>query len=279
MVVRLITSAILLSFISIKVQAEERLADQVIGEHEGYLSSVKEERYLRVVKMVLAKKPQQQKKLDLNRLVFDLQISQELSDQYKARFSRIGEEQNLNISNRYTDYEYSSGARVTLEEDMARRRSYGEYMFRRLVEHHFDKYTKSSPNHHVRSAYELKEKIGKINLRLKKGYKVKLHYSFSGNYMDIKLKNPYKLKTKVTLQMDNNSFDISKINEAVWNCGYPLNSGIFIDSYYYFDSTKLSLVGQRRLYKDVSFSLTGSTHMNNNRKESQVIIGLRAGGW
>lgn len=271
MTVRLIMTLILLLFSAKMVQAEDRLVAGVVGEHWGYLTTVKGERHLRVVEMVLIDNPTRQP-VPLDALIFDPKLTREFKEQYEVRFGRTEVEQNLKAPNRYSTYEYATGVRVTPEEDVTKKREYGEYMFRRLAEHHVDQYAKSSPN--LRPMYELKERVSNVNLQVRKGYKVKLHYSFSGNYVDVNVDNPYEVSTKVTLQMDQDSFGPSTVNETILSLGYPVTTSVTVGSYYQINAGSFSLAGYKQLQSNLSTSITGSTHLSDAEKESRVIIGF-----
>ena len=259
MAIRLMTTFILLAFVTAKVQAEERPATQVVGEHRGYLSSVKEERHLEVVEMILANNPPEDE-LSWESLIFIPKVTRELREQYTARFGRTETGTSFSTSSLYKTHKYSTGVIVTLEEDVAKKRAYGEYMFRRLTEYHVGQYFKSRPS--LKPVYQLKEKISKVQIQVKKGYKIKYYYSFSGSYLDMWLDNPYKATAKLNFRK----------NETSLNLGYPLTNTLSVQSHYYFNSKHFSVSGHKRLKNNISTSLTGSTYINDNEKEHRMII-------
>lgn len=244
---------------------------KVVGEHWGYLPTIAEERNLRVVEMVLIDDPTR-KATPLNEIIFDEELSKEFRLRYEMQFGRTEVEQNLNAPNQYQTYEYATGVRVTPEEDVEKKQAYGDYMIRRLAEHHVDQYAKSSPN--LRPVYELKERVSNVNLEVRKGYKVKLHYSLSGNYVDVKVDNPYEVATQITLQMNEESFGPTSVSETIVSVGYPVTKSISVGSYYTVNAGAFSLAGYKVLKDNLSTSITGSTHLADADKESKIIIGF-----
>ncbi|MCC7404268.1 MAG: hypothetical protein IT288_07715 [Bdellovibrionales bacterium] len=276
MSIRLLILAIIVLAQGFNAQGQERLVAKVVGEHWGYLPSLAEERNMDVVEMVLIDNPARES-VPLNLIIFDSQLSREFRDRYQLKFGQTEAEQNLSAPNQFYTYEHAQGVRVTPQEDVQRKRAYGEYMVRRLTEHHVDQYAQASPN--LRPVYELKERVSNVNLEVRKGYKVRLHYSLSGNYIDVKMENPLDVATKVTLQMDESSFGPSSVNETILAIGYPLTQSVSVGTHYKINAKAFSLAGYKSLRPNLSTSLTGSTaavdpSREDSPRDDRVIIGF-----
>ena len=242
------------------------------GEHWGYVQNVREERNLRVVEMVLVEKPPLSE-LPLNSLIFVPRLNKEFQERYEEQFGRSIPEQSFNGTRRYTSLDYFSGPRVSMEEYNQKERVYGEFVLRRLVEFHVDKYAQSSPE--LRPVYEVKEKMSNLRMELKRGYQVKLHYSFSGNYIDLSIENPLEIETKILFQMENKSVLPTSKSETTLSLGYPLSSSLRLASYYGFQKREFSMAGYKLLENNISTSLTGSTLvLEDSTQDNRIIVGL-----
>lgn len=253
------------------------LAQEVIGQHPGYLMDVEQERQLRVVEMVLIPRPQATSSQSLNHLIFNANLSREFQLQYDQRFGRSDAEKNIRAPGQYEGYEYSNGVTLSVAEYQQKKREFGEYMVRRLSEHHVDQFFKSSPK--MRHVYEFKERVSNVKMEVKRGYRVRLHYSFSANYLDIDVENPYEIDSKVTLMMDPVSFGPSRVQNTIIYLAYPFEDHLL--STQYVGDGSVSVTGTRYLTPGLSVSLTGfsgwSTHTDEremNVRESLILVGL-----
>ena len=247
------------------------LAIEPVGGHEGYVSNVTEERKVRIVEMAFVEKPVTDD-TSLSELIFDDKLTREFTRQYEARFGRTEAEINLNVFNHYTVYEDESNGRViTVEEDVAKQRAFGEFMMRKLAEHHVDNYIKSSPT--ARPIYELKEKVSNIKVQVRKGYKVRFNYSYSGNYVTMRTDNPYDIENRLVLQMDPNSIGPSEIQDSYFSLGYPITTTVSLGTQVRQQSGEFSIIGKKNLGHGMSASLTGSTY-EKSLKNNLILVGF-----
>ncbi|MCB9027205.1 MAG: hypothetical protein H6625_12860 [Bdellovibrionaceae bacterium] len=224
------------------------------GFRDGYTYEVKKERYTRVYEIPLVTEPQSQHP-PLKKMIFVPRLTKEFKERYEQTFGFTDIQRNVSVPNQYAEQEYQPGVWVTPEEDQRRRESFGNYMVKRLTEHHVDEYFKSNPS--VRPIYELKEKISHIDLEVKKGYKVYLHYSYSGNYLNLKVDNPYDVQSRITLEMNPEQVGPSEVQEARLFLGYNLSNDVIISTDYTFNDGDLSIIGSRYLGNQIYASLTG----------------------
>lgn len=229
---------------------------QPLGSHPGYVSSVAGERNQRVVELVIVSIPEENMEAPMRDRIFDERLTREFREKYEERFGRTDAERNIVSPSRYDEYEYSSGVSVTIEEDQRNRREFGEYMVRRLTEHHVDQFARSSPT--MRPVYEVKEQISNVDMEVRQGYKVNARYSFSGNFLDVRMENPLKVDTKLTFQMNPAGFGPSEVQETLLTVGYPVQRDIYLATYYAASAGTISLVGTKTLRPGLSFSVQGT---------------------
>lgn len=214
----------------------------MIGARAGYLDSVVEERDERTAEMIFVQKPPPppgQKPFVSDKL------TREFQNQYEIKFGRTNEERNF-LPSRYEQYS-SGGIFYSYQEDQRRKSAFGNYVIRRVVEYHADNYFKESPN--LRPVYEAKDKYSKMDVKVKGGYKVKMNYNISGNYLDMNMENPYKVETKVRMQ-----FGDQRIYSLGYNVTPTIKSGV---EYKDWDGI-LKWVTSKRLNAHLSASVTTS---------------------
>lgn len=126
-------------------------------------------------------------------------------------------------------------------------------MGRRLVEYHVDNRLKTDPA--LRPVYQLKDRVGRLDVTVKKGYNVKWRYNFAGPSMDVQVENPYNVDFKVRMEMGG---IISKPTEMIWTASYPISQNLNVTGLYKQIDGLYQLVFARKLNAHVSTTLTGS---------------------
>ena len=158
--------------------------------------------------------------------------------------------------------EYSNGVRVTPEEDVRRQRSFGAYIFKKLIEHHVDGYLQSTPS--LKPVHRMKERLSYLDVKVKKGYKFKFEYFYVGNHISIRVENPYKIRNKFILQMDSEGMGLSKIEGTVLHLGCNVTKKAGLDSYYASKGKSVKLVGHYRISPSLILSLSGISGLSGN---------------
>lgn len=244
------------------------------AEHPGYLSSVEDERHLRVYDVVILSNPDSNKK-PLSQLIFDGELSQEFQDKYEQSFGRTSVDRNVDAPNRFSEAMHANGVRVTVEKDVKEKRKFGEYMVKRLTEHHLDGYIKTNPS--AQPLYEIKQTVTNMSVKVKKGYRLKVNYSFSGNYVDLGLKNPFNIKNKVTLKMKEGTVGPSKIEDAIFNLMVPVSKTVTVETDYGIESKFFRLVGKKSLSPRFVTSISGTSGEVEDvagEWDNRVLLGL-----
>jgi hypothetical protein len=257
------------------VHAEPGNLLPVYGAKPGYLFDVADEKNKRDLEMVMLEPPPKEK--PLGDVIFDQRLSKEFQTQYEYRFGRTAAIQVINSPGRFDEYTYFTGENIGIEEYRKYQRQFAEYMGRRLTEHHVDQWAKKDPD--FRAVYEFKDKISNLNVEVKKGYKMRWRYAFSGNYMDFRLENPYDIDTKVTLQMNPAGFGPSKPEETQFELGYQLTKRVRTSALYRQIDGFYQLVFTRQLTRSISTSLTASTDQSTagpSVHQNLILLGL---GW
>lgn len=254
-------------------------AEIIEKKHPGYLDSVMDERHQHIEEMVVVPTPFEDK-MSLKEVIFDERLTTEFRSRYEDQFGRTEAEQIIFAPNRFDVYEYNNnrdntGLGVSYKEDRQNKRRFAEYMMRRLSEHHVDQYFKSKPE--FRQVYELKDKVSKLNVEVKQGFKLRLNYSYSGNYLDIKVENPWEIETKLRMEMSESATNGGG-KQTILSLSKALTPRVWMGSYLYTNEGKYSLVTSRYMGSGVSISVTGTTNykFDPNTYEGQriVLLGL-----
>lgn len=234
------------------------------GAHPGYITDVQKEKHTIDVEVVLIDEPQE---LEKSREIFDEKLTKEFRQQFEYKFGATEMEQSLNSPGRYDDYYYFTGKTVSLKEYQDEQRSFGEYMGRRLVEHHVDRWAKANPK--FKPVYELKDKVTNLKLEVKKGYKVDVRYSLSGNHLDLILDNPYNWDSRLRIEGSG--------EETIISIGGPVNTKWSVSGLSKFGDGILQIIGTRSINPSLSLSITGSTDSKEEgelEKQDLILVGF-----
>lgn len=241
-----------------------------VGEHQGYVDDLESERYELIEEVVPIFQPQK-KQSHFSLEIFDNELTKEFTQKYEDDFGRTQSERNYFEPNKYSILSYGSNQYTTSEQNFEKQRKFGEYVLRRLTEHHLDNYAKS--NEGLRRVYEVKERISNAQVSIRKGYKVKIRYSFSANQVDLRLINPLDLDSRVSVFLDQpDSQGGGTYAETQVSLGYNLKPGTNVSTYYKIKDGVLTLVAKRKINSEVTASITGLTHT----KDEGVSIRERA---
>lgn len=175
----------------------------------GYLSDVQNEKKESFYEIFLFKQAPPVKS-DLSHIIFNQQLSKEFRDKYREKFGQVDTESIVYQPTKFSVMDENRGAVLKIERDQESRRSFGEYMVKRLLEWHVDNYFKTDPT--MRPVYELKEKLSNVEVQVNEETKVNIQYNFSDNSLDFNVINPYA-ESKLTLVMDSKSFGPGPIQD------------------------------------------------------------------
>lgn len=244
--------------------------DGPAGSRPGYLLSVENERNLKEEEFVLVPPPPPvpNANLIMGRPLFDARLSKEFQTKYEEKFGRTDAERIYNTNNQFALFEYPGGKQETIDAHEKNQMKFANYMMRRLTEHHVDQYAKSNPD--IRPIYELKDRISNVNVQVRKGYKMRIKYSYSGNYLDVKMENPYDLDTKLSMQMSD-GFGPGHVERTIFSVGYPISKKTSVAAHQEWDqSSGTTLIGTRKLTPTLSTSLSTSVHTPVDRDDPDL---------
>ncbi|GEM_PF-2677243 len=162
----------------------------------NYTQDIEQEKSQSYVEVYLQFNPL--KELSLKDYIFNKELSKEFilryQDQFKPQFEPL-------ITN-YNDIStaYNSSAILLTNQ----KKEFAEYMIKRLVEWHLDHYIQSDPA--MKTIYEVKEKLQKIEVKVTKQTKLNMKYSLASNIFDFIVETPYLDEARLTLRMDPKSF-------------------------------------------------------------------------
>lgn len=238
------------------------------GTHPGYISDVEKERHTIDVEVVLDV-PEEASAAESGPLVND-KLTKEFQLRFEERFGVTQMEQSMNSPGQFDEYIYY-GETVSLKEYQKEQRSFGEYMARRLTEHHVDIWAKSSPS--FRPVYELKDKVTNLNMQVKKGYKLKINYSLSGGHLDFRLDNPYDVDTRLRLEMAG----AATPEEVMLMMSVPVGTLWTVSTMFRQRDGIVQVVGSRYLAPGLTGTITGSSDSKDeglNQKQDLFLLGV-----
>ena len=244
----------------------DEMGGVIYGLRKGYSDSTVGERHRERKEMVLINEPETDE-IPLMDVIFTSKFTREIREKYEREFGRTEVERNWFAPSRFVELEYSNGVRVTPEEDVRRKRAFGEYMIKKLCEYHVDEYFKSNPS--VRPIYEVKERISHMDVGIKGGYELKVRYFYAGNYVKVRMNNPYEVRNGFILQMDPNSVGPSKVTGVILHLGYDLTRKVGVDSYYDSREDSVKIVGYRRVSHSLITSISGTSGVPTNFRTSE----------
>ncbi len=237
--------------------------------HPGYLDDVENEKYLKVVEFILP--PEEQKlTIDLNRLIFTEEFSKDMLSRYHRQFGYTESQITFEAPNRFQEFTSYDGTRVTLEEDVKRKRKFGEYMLRKLTEYHVDEYLEGNSN--TKTLYTIKQQLSNASVGVGGGFKLRAKYSLSGKELKLRLKNPYGITNELILDFEND-LDFSNIN-YIYHVGVPFFWKTKLDNYYDTGKEDLTTVLRKYMNKDLIFTLTNIYSFDEDNEENKIIFGV-----
>lgn len=186
---------------------------------QGYVQDVRKEREERFYEIFLFAQPPPVEK-SLHDKIFNEELSREFRGRYRDKFGTVDTDA---IAYQRTDFERLDAYRSTTaaEAKNNERRSFADYIMKRLVETHVDNYVKSEPT--MRPIYEAKEKLKKMEVRVNKETKLEARYSLAGNILDLLLENPY-CDARLSIEMDSGTVGPAPVKEQILIVSRPLSS-------------------------------------------------------
>lgn len=198
----------LIAFLMSFMTAGELSWAKTTAPYPGYVSDVEGEKSERYVEVYLYA-PQLQKEKTLHEMIFS-PLTKEFRSRYEEKFGKLDPDSIL-YQNSFRESKDNRGNSAELERLNLERRTFAEYMTRRLTEYHFDNYMNTKPE--LRPIMEVKEKIQNVKVEVSKDTRLNIQYNFAANIIDLVLDNPY-CDSKLALEMDPKAFGPGKMNES-----------------------------------------------------------------
>lgn len=221
--------------------------------------------------------PPKPHKLTLNDKLFTDQLIDEFRDRYQQMF---GPMELSYLSPDLPDLDtiqiksFELTERETLIKENEELRKFGEYVARKLFEHHVDSILREKPE--ARSIYNAKERITNANLSVGRQFQMKAKYSIGGNFLEIRAKNPY-LETWVTidfgpgLRFNQQELVISGRRELIDNwimdLSYRKNEGLFF------------IGAKKKISEALSLTLRASTYLHTRAEVEKEHENLMLAGF
>lgn len=239
---------------------------------DNYVSDVRQENSDVGEPLVLLPVPESiLKRKSFQEQLFDPRLSDEFSRRYEDTFGRTQAEVTYRERGRIDYVQAPNGDLISVRQRSDAEYQFGTYMFRRMVEYHFDNYSKTQES--LRQVQEVKERVTNYEVEVAPGYSLKSNYSISGNYIDINLNNPY-IGSRARLEMDPAQLGPSQIREARIAIDRGLTSTINLEGHYTVYDGIAALVTRKSLTSQSSMSLTGSTYLTKTGSSTREHLGL-----
>lgn len=174
----------------------------------GYVSDVSAEKSQKFYEVYLF--VSHPKEPSLHDMIFN-PLTKEFKEKYREKFGTLDTE---SLAFRSSTMGGTNQYPYMVEEEQAKRKSFAEYMTKRLMEYHVDNYMKTQPQ--MKPVMEVKEKIQNVKVEVTKEVRVNVQYNFAGNTADVILDNPY-CDSKLSLEMDPSAFGPTETQETrIW---------------------------------------------------------------
>jgi hypothetical protein len=236
----------------------------------GYLSDVTAERNERFYEVYLFL-PHMQKEPSLQEMIFN-PLTKEFQTKYREAF---GEMDTDSINYRSQALGGTKENPQAILQESEKRKSFAEYMTKRLLEYHVDKYMRTQPQ--MKPVLEVKEKIQNVKVQVTKQVRLNIQYNFAGNMADFILDNPY-CESKISLEMDPHSFGPTEVQETRAWINRDLTSSLKMhtnfaanDGIAYADLTKTYV--RRNIATTVGYSVPFKDSGKSVR-ESKYLVGF-----
>ncbi|RME16888.1 MAG: hypothetical protein D6797_03590 [Bdellovibrio sp.] len=244
-------------------------------DHPGYLRDTQGERYLRTFEVEFISNPDADGK-NVFDLIFDKTLTHEFIERYEQEFGRTPGEQNIRAPlTRFAETEYGDGIWVFETEDQKRKQLFANFMLRRLVEYHADLFLKSSPQ--TKDIYELKERLSKVNVTVKKGYKLKVNYSLSAYDLSLSLDNPYNIENAIRIKY--RSFGLGEVENVFYSIKLPelrhVRAGLDYEEQYHLTRIVFQKPIHKRIMGSLSFIAKDITSPEKDLiRDYSILIGM-----
>jgi hypothetical protein len=180
--------------------------------------------------------------------IFDEKLTKEITNRYYEKFGRTEAEI---IENRTpylnTNLTEAQSLSATEKDYQDQQKKFGNYVIRRVIEYHFDNEAKNNPD--LRTVYETKQKVEKIDVSFSKNFKMRGKYNIAANTLSFTLKNPY--------MNAESRFEFAD-HEIVYSLFRDLPKKYSFISDYYVHNPTLDLILRKNVTSNLSFSFTYS---------------------
>jgi hypothetical protein len=209
--------------------------------------------------MILMQKPDFLNKPELNKVIFNQQLSDEFIFRYKQQFGFTEEEQNYFLVQQQGYYMSPTG--YTATGDDTARQQFAQYVIKRLAEWHTDNILKNDPD--FKPVYDLKQKVGNYKIDVGPQNKLDMNYSFIGNFANIVYTTPWGT-TRATINMDPGSYVPGTPNEILLLYTRPLMPTIRVETSYSCVAQTYRLMFEKKLSATMATNITETVYLDSN---------------
>jgi hypothetical protein len=242
-----------------KIPTVSLLPSEPYGFIEGYTSDVTKEMSSEPREMVLMQKPEFLEKPELNKVIFNQQLSDEFIFRYKQQFGFTEQEQNYFLVSQQGYYMSPTG--LTATQDDTARQQFAQYMIKRLAEWHADNILKNDPD--FKPVYDLKQKVGNYKVDVGPQSKLDMNYSFIGNFGNIVYTTPWGT-TRAAINMDPGSYLPGTPTEVLVLYTRPVIPTVRVETSYACVAQSYRLMFEKRLTKDMTTNISETIYLDGN---------------
>lgn len=234
------------------------------SNHEGYTDDVQSERTETITDLIIIEAPAPLGP-PLQDEIFDEQLTKDFRERYEQKFGRTEAERVYNSPNRYTYYNDLYTFKGSPQEEDAEKHAYANYMIKKLLEHHVEKFAKSDPK--VRPVWEAKQKFSQMQVK-SKSFKLNARYDIVVGKCDIEIVNPW-VNANYTLDMSG-----THVKESLLVLSKPVTDTITVESRYRQVEGILAFIGSKKISSALATNLTFSTFTNDSPKSTRETLYL-----
>lgn len=241
----------------------------------GYVTDTRSERDERFYEIFLFAEPPPSQK-PLSDVIFNVELSREFKERYRSEFGAVDTESlnyQHNDTNRFDAFDNNRGYSAEVIQQSDKRRSFANYMMKRLMEWHIDNYIKSEPS--MRPVYELKEKMKKVEVKVTKETKLEMRYSLAGNIIELMIENPYA-DSILEIDMDPGTVGPSEVQDQKFISRRPLTRTLtFQNTVFDRDGReRMELIKTHTSMFSTLYGIDTAYKSGDSPRDSRLIAGL-----
>lgn len=212
------------------------------GPHSGYVSDVKMERAIKYRDLEFHFPPERPtEEISLRDQIFDRKLRREFQEEYDRRFGPSHLDPYAGVALAGQSAASATGGFDRQNQLSDRRREFGEFMVRRLIEYHFDHYLREDPK--ARPILIMKEKLSQTEIGIRH-WKLNLSYALSNRTLTVNVVNPWDDHFKLKWEYGNLGWLTDSDRDTSLRVGYEFLGSRELELRYAFAKSFVQALGR-----------------------------------